>query len=118
MKRKILIFPGFFLFFVGSFSACKETINTDNLVGKWINEHKDTLAFVNNSMLEYKPNVTNINQVLYVYDYRISKDSITLWLMYSSNTNDIKKYYFKYSNKQIEIRNFQNIEFYLYKRLK
>jgi hypothetical protein len=101
---------------LGSFLGCEEKDDTYSLTGSWVNEQKDTLLFVNNSIVEYKSHITDVELLSYFYE--ISKDSITLWLCYSSNTHDIKKYYFECSNNQIEIRNFQNIELDFYKRLK
>jgi len=113
MKKIIFII---LIAFLGGFSACKEKENTYNLTGNWINEQKDTLAFISNNIVNFKSHKSTIK--LLPYSYEIAKDSIILWLMYSSNTSDIQKYYFKYSDKQIEIRNFQNTDIDFYKRLK
>ena len=108
--------------FAVCFSTCKEkgkekiTENTFNLIGNWVNEQKDTLSFVNNTIVEYKPYITN--STIWVYIYEISKDTITLNLSYSSSTYDIKKYYFKYLDNRIEIHNFKSREFDFYNYLK
>jgi len=113
MRKLVVLFLGLLLLFA---NCSKNTGDTCNLTGNWINKQKDTLSFINDWMVEYKPHKTNDKFLL--YSYKTSKESITLWLTHSSSTNDLKEYYFKCSDKQIEIRDFQNIKRDVYKRLK
>lgn len=94
-----------------------ENDNTDyqpaNLTGNWVSAQKDTLTFISSSILVYKnydPYFTVI------YDCQQKKDSISLMLGHSSNLNDRKSYFFKYTTKQIELFKFNNVERAIYKR--
>jgi hypothetical protein len=115
MKTKFLISLLSVIFFslVGCSSDGEKSIG---LIGNWRNERQDTLLFMNNSIVEYRPHIPS--SVPLVYFYEIEKDSITLALSYSSNHNDIKNYYFKYSDKQIEIYDFQYDGYDFYKPVK
>jgi hypothetical protein len=89
---------------------------TSGLIGSWMNEQQDTLLFINDVMLDYKPHITS--SIPFLYAYSLVGDSITLILTYSSNLNDAKNYYFKYSEEQLEIHHFQNGGRNFYKRIK
>jgi hypothetical protein len=63
-----------------------------NLIGNWVSEQKDTLSFIDSSLLVYKnfdPYYTSI------YDYYIKEDSISLFPAQSSNLTDRECYYFR-----------------------
>ena len=113
MKTKFNILILLSLFF--PFCGCSEkTEKTPNLNGNWVNNQQDTLCFFRERSLEYKPHIPTTNDRDYFYE--IIGDSISLQLLVSSG-NTIK-YYFKCNGIQIEIHNFQNVEYDIYKRLK
>ncbi|MDR1543619.1 MAG: hypothetical protein LBS50_04255 [Prevotellaceae bacterium] len=112
MKTKIFIL---FCVVFTIFISCTKQRKT-SLLGNWINNQQDTLFFFSEQGLHYKPHILTISP--HLYSYEVVGDSIALVFAESSNTNDIHKYFFKSNDSQIEIRNFQNIEFDIYKRLK
>ncbi|GHV09388.1 hypothetical protein FACS1894160_4930 [Bacteroidia bacterium] len=115
MKTRFLVsFLGVLFFSLESCSNDDE--QSISIIGNWVNERQDTLVFMNNSLLEYRPYIPSL--LPFVYLYEIKKDSITLALSYSSSLNNIKNYYFKYSDKQIEIHNFQYDGYDFYKPIK
>jgi hypothetical protein len=87
-----------------------------NLSGSWRSERQDTLVFIYDFMVEYRPHIPS--SVPLIYSYQIEKDSIALVLSYSSSFKDRKNYYFKYSDKQIEIYDFQYDGYSSYEPLK
>jgi hypothetical protein len=112
--RLNLVFIFGYLFVV----ACnnnEETKKTPDLMGDWVNEQQDTLSFTSDRLLNYKPHIATA--IPFFYSYEITEDTITLWLTHSSNTKDITNYYFRYSDKQIEIHDFQYRECDFYKRV-
>jgi hypothetical protein len=116
MKRIELILALIFcgLFFV----ACNKNEEIENvpaLIGKWINSQQDTLLFVGDEYVKYTPHTPAITPSPYFY--KIIEDTIALQSVYSSNSESWTSYYFKYSSKRIEIRDFQSRERDFYGRV-
>jgi hypothetical protein len=84
-----------------------------NLIGDWVNQQQDTLSFLGERLVDCKLHST----YSLLYDYTIKGDSISMMLVYSSDLNSRRSYYFNYSEEQIEIHNLQGVEQDFYKRI-
>lgn len=107
----------FLLIIILLITSC-ENDNTDyqpaNLTGNWVSAQNDTLSFISSRILIYK----NYDPYFMVpYDCQQKKDSLSMILAHSSDLNDRKSYYFKYTAKQIELYKFNNVERAIYKRV-
>ena len=95
-------------------------ISTTVLQGDWVNMRQDMLSIESTRgvpiMLHYKPYMS-ANAPL-VYLCQLNRDSISMILAWDSNLDNERKYYFKFSDEQIEIHHFQNMECDFYKRVK
>jgi hypothetical protein len=108
-----------FIFCCLIFVACNKEEGVEkatDLIGNWVNNQQDTLLFTSESFVEYKPRIATV--IPFFYFCRIIGDTVTLQLTHSSNSEDWTNHYFKYSEKQIEIHDFQYRERDFYKRIK
>ena len=85
------------------------------LTGNWINAQEDILTFtkiLGARAIIYKPHTPGNPQIS--YSYKLFGDSIEL----RYPNNDKVKHYFNFSDEELEIHHFQNVEFDFYKREK
>lgn len=105
----------FFFLFVTFLSCDKNDKSSIDIIGVWVNENRDTLSFINESLLKY----SNYNPYYTtLYEYNLNGDSLSLLLAHSSNLNDRRNYYIKYSDDKFEIYNFNNLIKSTYYRIK
>jgi len=134
--RKILIISALLFFLTGVFTSCKKEKNISyDLAGRWVNEQNDTIAFLNDSWLYFRP--YNTSQDSWISEFpsyprifceyiihseylnkKLAEDFIQIYFADADDCFILPSYSFKYFGNQIEIVGFLGVQYNIYKRIK